>query len=99
MIRPKKLKPEEVAKRSGELNGWALSDDGLSIERALKFKDFVTAWTFMCRVAAEAERLDHHPDWSNVYNRVSISLTTHDQGGLSDLDFQLAQKVDEFASA
>ena len=76
--------------------GWSLSADGIALERDFKFKDFAAAWTFMCRIAAEAERLDHHPEWSNVYNRVSIRLTTHDTGGISDLDLALAEKIENF---
>ncbi len=95
MIRPKKLSVEELEQHRSALSGWAVSEDGLSIAQDFKFKDFVTAWTFMCRVASEAERIDHHPDWSNVYNRVSIKLTTHDQGGLTELDLQLAGKINE----
>ena len=72
---------------------WHLSEDGKALERDFKFKDFATAWTFMCRIAAKSEEMNHHPEWSNVYNRVSIRLTTHDAGGLSELDHQLASWI------
>ena len=65
-----------------------------AIARDFKFKDFSAAWGFMARVALLAEQQDHHPEWSNVYNRVSITLTTHDAGGLSERDVKLAQAID-----
>lgn len=77
---------------------WALAKDGLSMARSLKFPDFSEAFAFMTRVALAAERMDHHPDWSNVYNRVEIRLTTHDAGGLTTRDFRLAAFIDAAAS-
>jgi len=65
-----------------------------AITRDFKFKDFSAAWGFMARVALLAEQGDHHPEWSNVYNRVSITLTTHDAGGLSERDVKLARAID-----
>jgi 4a-hydroxytetrahydrobiopterin dehydratase len=65
-----------------------------AIKRDLKFKDFSQAWGFMCRVALEAEKADHHPEWSNVYNNVSIVLSTHDAGGVSEKDVALAKFID-----
>ena len=64
------------------------------LKRNWQFKDFSEAFAFMTRVALLAETMQHHPNWSNVYNRVSIELTTHDLGGLSDLDVQLARSID-----
>jgi len=72
--------------------GWTRNGDG--IERTYKFADFVAAFAFMSRVALLAEKADHHPEWSNVYNRVEIRLTTHDAGGLSTRDFALAKLID-----
>ena len=72
--------------------GWTRNGDG--IERTYKFADFVAALAFMSRVALLAEKADHHPEWSNVYNRVEIRLTTHDAGGLSTRDFALAKLID-----
>ena len=74
-----------------QLAGWALRDDGLAIARDFKFADFGEAFAFMTRVALLAEKADHHPEWSNVYNRVSITLTTHDAGGLSQRDVKMAR--------
>lgn len=65
-----------------------------AIQRNLTFADFNHAWGFMCRVALAAEKADHHPEWSNVYNKVTIVLSTHDAGGLSDKDVALAKFID-----
>ena len=73
---------------------WTLRGDGLAIERAFKFADFSAAFAFMTRVALLAEKADHHPEWSNVYNRVIIVLTTHDAGGLSARDAEMAAAID-----
>jgi 4a-hydroxytetrahydrobiopterin dehydratase len=80
-----------------ELTGWTLRADGLAIERTFKFADFAEAFAFMTRVAILAEKADHHPEWFNVYNRVEITLTTHDAGGLSTRDVALAKVIDAFA--
>ena len=74
------------------LTHWELSDDRL--RRQWQFKDFSEAFAFMTRVAMLAETKQHHPNWSNVYNRVTIELTTHDLGGLSNLDVELARSID-----
>jgi 4a-hydroxytetrahydrobiopterin dehydratase len=68
-----------------------------AIQRSLKFADFTQAWGFMTKVALAAEKADHHPEWSNVYNRVEIVLSTHDAGGLSDKDVALARFIDSVA--
>ena len=73
---------------------WSLRADGLAIERTLKFADFNAAFGFMARVAIYADKADHHPEWSNVYNRVAITLTTHDASGLSARDAAMAQWID-----
>ncbi|MGB3555510.1 MAG: 4a-hydroxytetrahydrobiopterin dehydratase [Jannaschia sp.] len=72
---------------------WTERDGGL--ERSFRFADFAEAWAFMSRVALLAERHDHHPNWSNVWNRVDIRLTTHDAGGLTDRDRALAEAINE----
>jgi 4a-hydroxytetrahydrobiopterin dehydratase len=68
-----------------------------AIQRSLKFTDFTQAWGFMTKVALAAEKADHHPEWSNVYNKVEIVLSTHDAGGLSDKDVALAKFIDSVA--
>lgn len=67
------------------------------IQRSLQFKDFVTAWGFMSSIAVKAEAMNHHPEWFNVYGRVDIVLTTHDAGGITENDIQLAEQIDSFA--
>ena len=79
------------------LSGWSLCGDGLAIERAFRFADFGEAFGFMARVALAAEKADHHPEWSNVWNRVEITLTTHDADGLSSRDVALAEAIDKMA--
>jgi 4a-hydroxytetrahydrobiopterin dehydratase len=88
------LTPQERAAALAALPDWTLDPDGTGIGRAFKFRDFVEAFGFMTRVALLAERADHHPEWSNVYDRVAIRLSTHDCGGLSKRDVALAQKID-----
>ncbi len=74
------------------LSNWKLKDN--SIHQTFKFEDFVTAFSFMTRVAMVAEKKNHHPEWSNVYNTVDITLTTHDSGGITELDIKLAKQID-----
>ncbi len=76
---------------------WSLAADRKSITRHLKFKDFGRAWAFMSHVALAAEKMDHHPEWSNVYNKVDITLSTHDAGGLTHRDIALAVAINEAA--
>lgn len=76
------------------LTGWTLRDDGLAIEREFRFADFSQAFAFMTRVALLAEKMDHHPEWSNVWNRVHVTLTTHDAGGLSKRDIDMARAIE-----
>ena len=82
---------------STTLPNWVVNGDRL--HRELQFKSFVEAFGFMAQVALLAESKNHHPNWSNVYNRVSISLTTHDLGGLSSLDVELASAIDALLPA
>lgn len=77
-----------------ECPGWTLRADGLAIERTFRFTDFAEAFGFMARVAIHAEKADHHPEWFNVYNRVDVTLTTHDAGGLSSRDAAMARALD-----
>ncbi|AGB43470.1 4a-hydroxytetrahydrobiopterin dehydratase [Mesorhizobium sp. ESP6-5] len=78
------------------LDGWALADDGASIGRTFTFANFSEAFAFMTRVALTAEKMDHHPDWSNVYKTVSVTLNTHDAGGVTALDIELAKKMNRY---
>jgi 4a-hydroxytetrahydrobiopterin dehydratase len=93
----KTLTPERRAGLSTELPDWRMQGSRDAIERTFKFKDFNAAWGFMSRVALMAEKMDHHPEWSNVYNRVTIALTTHDAGGLTERDRTLALAIDAAA--
>ena len=92
-----KLTDTECAAALAALPAWALREDGLAITRTFRFADFAEAFGFMTRVAILAEKADHHPEWFNVYNRVEITLTTHDAGGLSTRDVALAGAIDTFA--
>ena len=87
-----KLSPAMVAEKLEELGSWELRDGKL--HRQFKFADFIEAFGFMSRVALLAETANHHPEWSNVYNRVEIDLTTHDASGISERDFKLAEQID-----
>lgn len=78
-------------------NGWQRTDDRDAIAKTYTFKNFVEAFGFMTRAALWAEKWNHHPEWFNVYNRVAVTLTTHDVDGLSDLDVKLATKMDALA--
>lgn len=95
-MRPQKLTgPErDTALAALSAAGWALDPARDAVTKAFKFKDFNAAWGWMNRVALLAEKADHHPEWSNVYNRVSVTLTTHDARGLTVLDVDLAQAID-----
>jgi 4a-hydroxytetrahydrobiopterin dehydratase len=90
------LSSSQIADLAGNLPGWSLVNGKL--HRELRFADFSAAFGFMARVALAAEQLGHHPEWSNVWNRVVIDLTTHDTGGLSNLDVELARRIDALAS-
>ena len=86
-----KLSPTAVTEQLTTLGDWRLSDGKLNLQ--LVFADFVAAFDFMSKVAVLAEAAGHHPEWSNVYNRVEIDLTTHDAGGITMKDFDLAEKI------
>ena len=89
-----KLTEAERAALAATLPEWRMVDGRDAIRRDFAFRDFSAAWGFMSRVALLAEKQDHHPEWSNVWNRVSITLSTHDAGGLSARDIALAQAID-----
>ncbi len=92
-----KLTDEELVAALRELPGWTLAADGGSIARGFSFADFSQAFAFMTRVALAAEKADHHPEWSNVWNKVDIKLNTHSAGGLTRLDMEMARTIDAFA--
>ncbi len=91
-----KMTDKEIAGELAKLPGWSLENGKL--HRAFQFGDFVEAFGFMARTALVAEAMGHHPDWSNVWNRVTVDLSTHSIGGISGLDFELAAKMQAFAA-
>jgi 4a-hydroxytetrahydrobiopterin dehydratase len=93
-----KLTSDERTQQLAKLNGWQAVSDRDAIQRSFQFADFNEAFGFMTRVALVAEKMDHHPEWFNVYNRVDVTLTTHSTGGVSDLDIKLSQQMDKLAS-
>lgn len=92
------LSPQAVENALQELQEWNLSDTSNAIQKNYKFQDFNEAWGFMNRVALLAEKMDHHPEWFNVYNRVEVTLTTHDAGGISKRDINMAKEMDSFSN-
>ncbi|MEZ5842026.1 MAG: 4a-hydroxytetrahydrobiopterin dehydratase [Hyphomicrobiales bacterium] len=93
-----KLPDEYRGELLSQLSQWTLLSDRDAITRSFAFRDFNEAFGWMTRIALIAEKLDHHPEWNNVYNSVTVTLTTHDAGGLSDLDIKLAQAMDLLAA-
>ena len=91
------LSPDERDAALAGLPGWTLRADGKAMSRQFTFPDFRAAFGFMAQVALLAEKQDHHPEWANVYNRVDITLITHDAGGLTQRDFRLAKAIDLIA--
>lgn len=91
------LTREEITTSLSGLTGWELSEDHKSIRKDFKFRDFNAAFAFMTRLALAAEKLDHHPEWFNIYNKVEITLTTHSAKGLTVLDMHMAQLANEYA--
>ncbi|HXG07701.1 MAG TPA: 4a-hydroxytetrahydrobiopterin dehydratase [Nitrososphaera sp.] len=90
-----RLSEKEIHEEVRKLDGWEVVNGKIS--RTFVFDDFVQAFGFMTRVAIEAEKMNHHPEWTNVYNRVKIDLVTHDVGGISSYDIKLAQTIDRLA--
>jgi len=92
----KALTELQILSKMKELDGWEYADN--AIHTSLEFDDFKDAFAVMTRIAFEAENLNHHPDWSNVYNTLQITLSTHDADGVTDKDFQLAKVIDALVS-
>ena len=90
-----KLSGEEIEQELAKLTGWTVTNGKLN--RTFEFKDFNEAFGFMTRVAMEVEKLNHHPEWFNVYNKVKIELVTHDVNGISNYDFKLANIINKLA--
>ena len=95
MTRPVKI---ETAAALARLSGWRAVEGREAIAKTFRFKDFNAAFGWMTRIALAAEKLDHHPEWSNVYNRVDVVLTTHDAAGVTELDITLAELMDAAAA-
>jgi len=93
-----KLSGETRGRALARLNGWSVVKGRDAISKKFVFADFNEAFGFMSRVALMAEKLDHHPEWSNVYKTVDVTLSTHDAGGLTELDVKLAEAMNKFAS-
>ena len=96
MARPSALGPDQLDEALRRLPDWALGDGVL--HREFRFADFAEAFGFMAAVATVAAQMDHHPNWSNVYSTVTVDLSTHDVGGITELDVQLATRMDELAA-
>lgn len=94
-MRPALYTLPEIEENMKQLKDWELKD--ISIHKNFKFRDFVSAFGFMAQVALQAEKLNHHPEWKNSYNIVSITLNTHDARGLTELDFRLAKLIDKIS--
>ncbi|MBA8837131.1 4a-hydroxytetrahydrobiopterin dehydratase [Ochrobactrum sp. RH2CCR150] len=92
-----RLTADELKQALAELEGWQKVEDREAITKSFKFKDFNTAFGFMTRAALYAEKLDHHPEWFNVYNRVDITLATHSENGITELDVKMARKMNAIA--
>lgn len=95
MVRPSRLSDDEITTALAGLAGWELVD--AKLHREFHFEDFSRAFGFMAACATVAQQLDHHPEWSNVYSTVVVDLTTHDAGGLTELDLRLARRMSELA--
>ena len=92
-----RLTENELNEALNELEGWQKTDGREAISKSFRFKDFNAAFGFMTRTALHAEKLDHHPEWFNVYNRVDVTLSTHSENGITELDIKLARKMNAIA--
>lgn len=94
-----RLNEEELQRALAELIGWQKVENREAISRNFTFKDFNAAFGFMTRAALYAEKMDHHPEWFNVYNRVDVTLSTHSEDGVTEMDVKLARKMNSLADA
>ena len=96
---PDKL--EDAARKAalGDLPNWSEVEGGKAIRRSFQFRNFNEAWGFMSRIALTAEKMDHHPEWFNVYNKVEVTLSTHSADGITELDIKLAKVMDRTAGS
>ena len=92
------LTADEIQSLLADCPDWTLSEDGKAMDKTFRFSNFNAAFGWMTRAAIKAEQLDHHPEWFNVYNRVEVRLTTHDQNGVKELDAKLAKAMDQMAA-
>ncbi|MBX4958895.1 4a-hydroxytetrahydrobiopterin dehydratase [Rhizobium lentis] len=97
-MKQERLERAAAEAKLSELAGWALNDTASAISKTFKFSNFIEAFGFMTQAAITAEKLNHHPEWFNVYSRVDVTLNTHDAGGLTELDFKLARAMDKAAA-
>ena len=97
-MKMEKLERSVIDQLLGDLDGWTLDGAASSISKTFKLANFVEAFGFMAESALAAEKLNHHPEWFNVYSRVEVKLNTHDAGGLTELDFKLAKAMDKAAA-
>ena len=93
----KRLSEDEIHQHLDSLSGWEYKDD--AIHTSLEFENFKEAFSVMVRIAFEAEAMNHHPEWCNVYNELTISLSTHDAGGITEKDFKLAKRIEDIIDA
>lgn len=94
---PEQLASEAIESEMANLDGWSLVEGRSAISKSFVFANFVEAFGFMTRAALVAEKMDHHPEWSNVYKTVDVVLTTHSAGGITELDIKLAARMDQLA--
>ena len=92
-----RLSREQILEELEKVEGWQFDDEQQAIRKTFEFRSFSQAWGFMSRAALRAEKLNHHPEWFNVYNKVEVLLRTHDARGLTELDFKLAKAMDSYA--
>lgn len=92
------LTSDEISSNLAKLDGWTADKDVKSISKSFKFGNFVDAFGFMTKIAIRAEKMNHHPEWFNVYNRVDVTLTTHDSGGVTELDVKLAETMNAYST-